>query len=93
MVWVLIIVVAVLLIVLFLGLLAGKLPFDRMSEPTHTTPGIGLPDQVHAADIDGLRFDTALRGYRMDQVDEVLARLQRRIADLEDEVDDPGTPQ
>lgn len=93
MVWVLIVVVAVLLIVLFLGLLAGRLPVDRMSEPTHTTPGIGLPDQVRAADIDGLRFDTALRGYRMEQVDEVLARLQRRIAELEDEVDDPRLPQ
>ena len=34
-----------------------------------------------------LRFDTALRGYRMDQVDAVLDRLQERIAALEAEHD------
>jgi DivIVA domain-containing protein len=30
-----------------------------------------------------VRFDTALRGYRMDQVDAVLDQLQDRIAELE----------
>jgi len=82
-VWVLLVAVAVLVIVLFLGLLAGKLPLDRMSEPTHTTPGLALSESAGPADIDALRFDTALRGYRMDQVDEALALLRQRIADLE----------
>ena len=85
MVWVLIVAVAVVVIALFLGLLAGKLPLDRMSEPTHTSPGLRLPGSPGPADIDALRFDTALRGYRMDQVDAALGLLQRRIAALEAE--------
>ncbi|MCW4602456.1 DivIVA domain-containing protein [Janibacter hoylei] len=52
-------------------------------------PHHGLPEGAWAADdIDLVRFDTALRGYRMDQVDEVLDRLQQRIAELE--MDRPG---
>jgi DivIVA domain-containing protein len=40
-----------------------------------------LPDDrpVFRADIDRLRFDLGLRGYRMDQVDEVLDRLANEI--------------
>ena len=38
---------------------------------------------ARADDVDAVRFDTALRGYRMDQVDDVLDRLQQRIAELE----------
>jgi DivIVA domain-containing protein len=48
-------------------------------------------EDVDRAAIDGLRFSLAFRGYRMDEVDEVLGRLtdelevrDRRIADLED---------
>ena len=36
-----------------------------------------------AADIDAIHFDTALRGYRMDQVDEVLEALRERLAAYE----------
>jgi DivIVA domain-containing protein len=50
-----------------------------------------LPDgDVARADIDALRFTTGLRGYRMDEVDDVLDRLateleqrDRRITELE----------
>jgi DivIVA domain-containing protein len=55
------------------------------------------PDRpLDRADISDLRFDTALRGYRMDQVDQLLARvaddldfLYTRIADLEDQLAGP----
>lgn len=93
MVWVLVVTVAVLVIAVFLGLLAGTVPFDRMSEPTHTTPAIDLPAEAGPADVDALRFDTALRGYRMDQVDEALAVLRQRIADLEAGADAARTPE
>jgi DivIVA domain-containing protein len=49
-------------------------------------------DDVDRAAIEGLRFSLAFRGYRMDEVDEVLGRLtdeleirDRRIAELEGE--------
>lgn len=86
MIWVLIVAVAVLVIAAFLGLLAGKVPVERMSEPTHTTPALGLSEDPGADDVEALRFDTALRGYRMDQVDEALAILQHRISRLESEL-------
>ncbi|WP_052465803.1 DivIVA domain-containing protein [Mobilicoccus massiliensis] len=54
------------------------------SEAVSSAGGHELPDGVvHAGDVDDLRFDTALRGYRMDQVDAALERLRRRIAELE----------
>ncbi len=39
---------------------------------------------ISAADIDGLRFGTALRGYAMGQVDDVLERLAREISDRDE---------
>ena len=85
MIWVLIVVVAVLLVAAFLAMLAGRLPYDGLSEPVHTTPRIDLPADLDADDIAALHFDTALRGYRMDQVDAVLRTLKNRVAALEDE--------
>jgi DivIVA domain-containing protein len=53
-----------------------------------------LPDRaLEADDVTSIRFDTGIRGYRMGQVDHVLARLaadladrDRRIRDLHEEV-------
>jgi DivIVA domain-containing protein len=81
--WVLVVVVAVVIIVAVLAMLAGRLPYDGMAEPVHTTPPVQLPRHPGPDDVAALRFDTALRGYRMDQVDDALAALQRRIAELE----------
>ena len=61
-----------------------------MPPPVSTTPATGLDADVHAADIHDIRFDTALRGYRMDQVDDVLDTLHARIAELE--AQQPVTP-
>lgn len=83
MIWVLVVVVAVVLIAAFLAMLAGRLPHDGMSEPVHTTPAIDLPVDAGPDDVAALHFDTALRGYRMDQVDAALRTLQKRIATLE----------
>ncbi|WP_298331570.1 DivIVA domain-containing protein [Haloactinopolyspora sp.] len=60
-----------------------------------------LPERaLDSADVDGIRFTVAARGYRMDQVDEVLERLaaelderDRRIAELEAmAINGPHTP-
>lgn len=44
-------------------------------------PAGGAP--VRGRDIDNIRFDVAVRGYRMDQVDAVLGQLRTTIEDLE----------
>ena len=48
-------------------------------------PAIGTETDPRGPDqIDGrVRFDVAIRGYRMDQVDEVIAELQAKVRQLE----------
>lgn len=86
MIWVFVVVVAVLLMAAFLALLAGRLPYDPMSAPAHSTPVLELADDAGPDDIAAVRFDTALRGYRMDQVDDALQVLQKRLTVLEAEL-------
>jgi DivIVA domain-containing protein len=84
-VWIFFILVALLVVVALAAVVTGRFTPDPMAEPVRSTPHHGLPsDPVSAPDIDLVRFDTALRGYRMDQVDDVLDRLQQRLAELED---------
>ena len=82
-----------LIVVLLIGLTAAAV-MGRiggfMAEPTssHSFPGVSgvLGDPVgslSAADVGQLRFDQALRGYRMDQVDEVVDALIARVRELE----------
>jgi DivIVA domain-containing protein len=49
----------------------------------HTSPDPGLPDPPAAADVDAVRFDTALRGYRMEEVDARLEVLRDDLAERE----------
>jgi len=44
-------------------------------EPVASLPPVLLPATPTVRDIDAIRFGLGLRGYRMDQVDEVLDRL------------------
>ena len=48
-------------------------------EPVTALPPVLLPDAPEARDVDAVRFGLGLRGYRMDQVDEVLDRLSAAI--------------
>jgi DivIVA domain-containing protein len=44
-------------------------------------PALGLPPEpLSAEDLDGLRFSSAVRGYRMDEVDAVLDRVRDELA-------------
>ena len=75
-----------------------------LAEPDPRLPPVLLPDHVRPADIGRLRFSVALRGYRMDQVDAVLARLESALAERDaalaaaaerppgSDPRDPGTP-
>jgi DivIVA domain-containing protein len=59
--------------------------FDPMSTVRPDTRARPLPDgEVHAADVDRVRFGMVMRGYRMSEVDEVLRRLATELA-LRDE--------
>lgn len=83
MIWVVLTVVAVLVVGGFAALATGRVGYDPMAEATTSQGAPYLSEEFAAADISAVRFDTALRGYRMDQVDAVLERLQARIAELE----------
>ena len=52
-----------------------------LAEPDPRLPPVLLPEKVQPEDIGRLRFSVALRGYRMDQVDAVLARLATALAE------------
>lgn len=81
-VWVVLGAAAIVVLGVIGALLSGRLPYDPMAPATSTVPDEGLPDgPVTAGDVPVIAFDTALRGYRMDQVDRVLDRLQGEIAD------------
>lgn len=84
MVWIFFILVALLLVVGMAAVITGRLTPDPMADSVASTPDHGLPPgDFRAEDVDAVRFDTALRGYRMDQVDDVVDRLRMRIAELE----------
>lgn len=77
---------------------------DSMAEVSPDRDGARLPDRaLGKGDVDTLRFSVGLRGYRMDEVDDVLDRLSdelserdRRIDELEDRlrtsVEQPADP-
>ena len=46
-----------------------------LAPPVASLPPVLLPDSPTARDVDSIRFGLGLRGYRMDQVDQVLDRL------------------
>lgn len=53
---------------------------DVLGAPVANLPPVLLPGTPQPADVDKLRFSLGLRGYRMDQVDEVLDRLRDELA-------------
>jgi len=74
----------------------GSLPEP---DPDRATTGTLADDEVDRTHVDGLRFTLAVRGYRMDEVDEVLDKLVdeldrrgERIRELEEQGGAPGTP-
>jgi DivIVA domain-containing protein len=65
-----------------------------MADPTSSRSFDGLPSGSFSTDdLVHLRLDQALRGYRMDQVDEVIDALCERVRALESEVAARGPSQ
>lgn len=84
----LVVIVALLAAVGWLAIGGG----GHMSEPMPDRPDLALPDDgmIARTDVDRVRFSVGARGYRMDEVDDVLDRLaheidlrEQRIAELE----------
>ncbi len=80
---VILVLVAVALVAVVLGVASGRLPADPLADAVRTTPDPGLPEGPSAADVDAVRFDTALRGYRIDDVDTRLEVLRDDLAERE----------
>jgi DivIVA domain-containing protein len=58
-----------------------------LDDAASSLPGRGLPPGPFTLrDVDRVRFSPALRGYRMDEVDDVVDRLVDEVRRLEDEV-------
>lgn len=59
-----------------------------LAEPTSSLPSTGLPErELRPDDLGAVRFAPALRGYRMDQVDQVIDRLADELALREAEIE------
>lgn len=69
-----------------IALLATGRLRDELPEADEARRPIGLPDaevgDLRPEDIDQVRLDQALRGYRMDEVDALIERLTAEIAEL-----------
>ncbi|HEY8700861.1 MAG TPA: DivIVA domain-containing protein [Arthrobacter sp.] len=56
-------------------------------QPVANLPPVLLPADAVADDVDKVRFSLALRGYRMDQVDQVLDELRDQLAGKYEEIE------
>jgi hypothetical protein len=79
-----------LIVILLIGLtvlaVMGKIG-GFMADPSSTQSFVGLPSgPLSSQDLAELHIDQALRGYRMDQVDEVIDALGTRLRELEGEI-------
>ena len=84
----LLLVTLALIVGLVAALLLARGRVSLHAAPATTSMGGGLPaGPVTPADIEGVRFDTVVRGYRMDQVDEVLERLESELIAAHDEAE------
>jgi len=74
-------------VVIVIALLAvGR--FGELPAPSHDRPPLDLPDgEIEASDIDAVRFAVGVRGYRMDEVDEVLDRVADDLASRDVRID------
>lgn len=83
MVWILFLLVALLVMAVTAAAFFGRITPEPIPDPVTSTPLPLLESPITAEDVAAIRFDTALRGYRADQVEAVLDLLEERIRQLE----------
>src|SRR5919106_5629634 len=59
---------------------------DGFDDPVASLPPVLLPAHPQPSDVDHVRFALGLRGYRMDQVDQVLDELRDQLAEKDREI-------
>jgi DivIVA domain-containing protein len=67
----------------------GSLPEEYDDRPDVRVPATG---PLTGDDVRGVRFSLAFRGYRMSEVDALLARLAAQVDDARHAEDDPRDP-
>lgn len=84
----LILILTVLAVGVLCAVVVARLGATGVQEPV-TTQSFGgwSAAPISSHDVDQIRLDVAFRGYRMDQVDEVLARVARELAERDAEID------
>lgn len=88
-------VLAVLAIAAVLAVGRGDNLGPTLADPVRDRPPPGrLPDgEVHADEVAAVRFTTALRGYRMAEVDAVLDRLTAELEARDERIDRLENPE
>ena len=69
------------------GIIRGASVGAGLDDVLPNLPPVLLPEKAGAADIDALRFALGLRGYRMDQVDQVLDELRDQLVAKDREIE------
>lgn len=64
---------------------------DGLAAPVPNLPPVLLPEHPEPDDVDRVRFSLGLRGYRMDQVDQVLDQLAVELKDKDQQIIDLQT--
>ncbi|MCF3137626.1 DivIVA domain-containing protein [Paenarthrobacter sp. AR 02] len=69
------------------GIVRGRSMGAGLDDPTPNLPPVLLPAEAKPSDIDTVRFALGLRGYRMDQVDQVLDELRDQLKAKDREIE------
>lgn len=69
------------------GIIRGRSLGAGLDDPVPNLPPVLLPAQAKPSDVDSLRFALGLRGYRMDQVDQVLDELRDQLQSKDREIE------
>lgn len=72
------------------GLAKGRSIGSGLEQPVANLPPVLLPEDAKPTDVDSLRFALGLRGYRMDQVDQVLDELRDQLQAKDREIERLG---
>ena len=69
------------------GIVRGRSIGAGLDDPVPNLPPVVLPAQAKPSDVDSLRLGLGLRGYRMDQVDQVLDDLRDQLQAKDREIE------
>ncbi|KUM36019.1 DivIVA domain-containing protein [Arthrobacter sp. EpRS71] len=72
------------------GMVKGRSIGAGLEQPVPNLPAVLLPEDAKPSDVDSLRFALGLRGYRMDQVDQVLDELRDQLKAKDREIERLG---